>query len=108
MGTWRRCRPAACQTEQDGAVDLIGLRRLDRPDKARYGDGRGRRRGPDAVLHDADSRYNGAAIQNNTNDSKAISARRLRCCPQTVAQMPAQSLISLRRTDWALTSTIRA
>jgi hypothetical protein len=26
------------------------------------------------VLHDADSRYNGAAIQNNMNDSKEISS----------------------------------
>jgi len=82
MGTRRRCGPAACQTEQDGAVHLIGLRRLDRPDEARYCDGYGSRRGSDPVLHDADSHYNGSAIQNNTNDSKDISSHELRCDPQ--------------------------
>lgn len=76
MGTWRRCRPSACQTEQDGAVDLIGLRWLDRAYEARYGDGR-RRRSPDPVFHDADSLYNSAAIQNNTRDSKEISSTEL-------------------------------
>ena len=80
MGTWRRCRPSACQTEQDGAVDLIGLRWLDRAYEARYGDGRGRRRRPDPVFHDADSLYNGAAIQNNMHDSKDISATELGAC----------------------------
>ena len=72
MGTWRRCRPAARKTEQNGAVDLVGLRRLDLTDEARYCDGRGGRRGPDLVIHDADSIYNGAAIQNNTYDGKQI------------------------------------
>jgi hypothetical protein len=48
------------------------LRRLDRTDEARYCDGRSCRCGPDLVIHDADSSYNGAAIQNNTNDSKRI------------------------------------
>jgi hypothetical protein len=50
------------------------LRRLDRTDEARYGDGRSCCCGPDLVIHDADSSYNGAAIQNYTNDSKEISS----------------------------------
>ena len=86
MGTRRRCRPAARQTEQDGAVDLIGVRRLDRPDEARYCDGYGSRRSSDPVLHDADSHYNGSPIRNNTNDSKDISSRELRGDPPSAGR----------------------
>lgn len=70
-----RCRglPAARETELGGAADLVGLRRFDRPDEARSGDGRGRRRGSDPVLHGAYSDHNGASIQNHSTDSKEIS-----------------------------------
>ena len=72
MGTGRRCRPAARETKQNGTVDLVGSRRLDRADEARYCDGRSCCCGPDLMIHDADSSYNGVAIQNNTYDSKQI------------------------------------